>query len=889
MRLQRWFYTVPLRLRSLLRRGQVEQELDEELRYHLNRQIEENLARGMLATEARYAALRAIGGIEQHKEECRDMRRVNFIEDLVQDVRYGLRVLAKSPVFTAVAVLTLALGIGANTAIFSVVNALLLRPLGFPEAERLVMLWEVTPEGRHQNTTSRANFRAWRDQSTSFESMAAFTDQRLNLTGDGDPEEVPVQFATSELFRVLGCEPLIGRIITEEDGRPDAPEVAILGYSLWQRRFGGDPQIIGKPISLNGLPFTVIGVMPAGFEWHIRKRSGTGNPAEIWTVLAMPTEGAATYGRFLSVVARLKPDASLEQAEGEMKTIAARIAQDSPRYNEGYSAEVIPLREQFVGNVRPALLILLGAVGFVLLIACANVASLMLARAAAREKEMALRTALGASRMRVVRQLLTESVLLALFGSSLGLALAWWGLKLLIAISPRDLVNLQGVGINLTVLVWTLVVSLLTGIIFGMAPALEATRLNLNDSLKEGGKGTTGQSARSHRLRSALVVAEVALALVLLASAGLLVKSFARIQKIDTGFNADNVLTMVLRLPGTKYKDPQMVAFFRQATERIGAIPGVSSVGIVNYLPLYGGLGSTTGFSIEGQPELPPTQMPSTNVRVSDAGYFKAMGIPLIRGRNFTDLETSEARRVIIISESLARQYFPGEDPIGKRISVMMFENPNPTEIIGIVGDVRYDSLTDAAEPTVYFPHPELTYEFMTFVIRTIGDPADITPLVRNELRALDPEQPISNVRTMDQVMADTTGRARFNTLLFALFAGLATLLSAIGIFGVMNYSVTLQTREIGIRVALGAQRGGVLMIILRQGLLLTMTGIGIGLAGALALTRVMSSLLFGVDATDPATFAAMVLLLAFVSIIACYFPARRATKVDPMIALRCD
>ncbi|MFP5260954.1 MAG: ADOP family duplicated permease [Blastocatellia bacterium] len=876
------------RLRALLGREEVIADIDEEMRLHVEMDTEANIERGMSPDEARRAALRSFGNFGSIRDAAYGIRGGGMTETLLQDIRYGARGLAKQRGFTAIAVLTLALGIGANTAIFSVVNELLLRPLPFRDADRLVMLWEISSEGRHQNTTSRANFRAWREQSTAFESMAAFSDQRLNLTGDGEPEELSVQLTTPELFQVLGVEPILGRALTQEDARPGAPEVAVLSYGLWQRRFGGDPQAVGKPIRLNGAPYMVVGVLPAGFEWHIRKRSGTGKPAEIWTVLAMPTEGPGVIGRFLSAVARLKPGVTPAQAESEMKTIAARLEQDAPRYNKGTSAEVIPLREQFVGNVRPALLILLGAVGFVLLIACANVANLMLARAAAREKEIALRTALGAHRFRIVRQLLTESLLLAFLGSLLGLALAWWGIRALVAISPSDLVNLRGVGINLTVLAWTLGVSLLTGIIFGIAPALEATRLNLNDALKEGGKGAGGQASRSRRLRGALVVAEVALALVLLASAGLLVKSFAHLRRIDTGFSTDNVLTMVVRLPDGKYRqEQQIVAFFRQATERVRALPGVRSVGIVNYLPLYGGLGSNTGFSIEGRPAPQPGEEPGTNVRVSDQGYFAAMGIPLLRGRNFTDLEASEARHVVLISESLARQHFPGEDPIGKRISVEMFEKPNPTEIIGIVGDVRYDSLTDEAEPTVYFPHPELTYEFMTLVIRTAGDPAEMAPAVRGELRAIDPEQPVSDVRTMNQVMTETVGRARFNTLLLGLFAGLATLLAAVGIFGVMNYSVTLRTHEIGIRMALGAQEGRVLMLILRQGLLLTLAGIGAGLVGAFALTRVLSGLLFGVEATDPATFAAIVLLLGVVSLIACYIPARRATRVDPLVALR--
>jgi putative ABC transport system permease protein len=884
----KWFNILLARLRALLQREAVIKDIDEELRLHIEMETEANIKQGMSPEEARRAALKAFGNPGSIKDMAYQVRGGGMLEALLQDIRYGARVLAKHKGFTLVAVLTLALGIGANTAIFSVVNELLLRPLPYRDAERLVMLWEITAGGRHANTTSRANFRGWREQSTAFEGMAAFSDQRLSLTGDGDPEEVSAQLATPELFQVLGVNPIMGRSITQEDAKPDAASVVVLSYGLWQRRFGGDPNVVGKSIMLNGAPVSVIGILPAGFQWHIRERSGTGKPAEIWLPLTMPTEGPGIHGRFLSVVARLKPGVSLEQAGAEMKTIHSRLEQDDLEHNKGYGTEVIPLREQFVGNVRPALLILLGAVGLVLLIACANVANLLLSRAAAREKEIALRTALGASRMRVVRQLLTESVLLALLGSMLGLLFAWWGMSALVAISPRDLINLEGVGINLTVLAWTLAVSLATGIIFGLVPALEATRLNLNDALKEGGKGTGGQGSRSHRLRNALVVAEVALALVLLASAGLLIKSFIRLQKIDTGFNTENVLTMVLRLPNGKYKeDPQIAAFFRQATERIRALPGVNSVGIVNFLPLYGGLGSATGFTVEGRPEPPPGEEPGTNVRVSDAGYFSAMGIPLLRGRNFTEIEASEARHVVLISDSMARQHFPGEDPVGKRISVQMFDKPTPTEIVGVVGDVRYDSLTNKAEPTVYFPHPELTYDFMTLVIRTTGDPAEMAPAVQREVRAIDPDQPISDVRTMKQVMADTTSRARFNTLLLGLFAGLATLLAAIGIFGVMNYSVTLRTRELGLRMALGAQPGRVLMLILRQGLLLTLIGIGIGLAGALVLTRIMSSLLFGVDSTDPATFAAIVLLLMVVSLIACYIPARRATRIDPMTALR--
>jgi predicted permease len=884
----KWFNVFSARLRAVLGREALISDIDEEMRLHVEMEVEANIERGMAPDEARRAALRAFGNLAAVRDAAYEVRGGGFLETLLQDIRYGARVLAKHRGFTAVAVLTLALGIGANTAIFSVVNELLLRPLPFRDADRLVMLWEVTPEGRHQNSTSRGNYLGWREQSTVFENMATFSDQRVGLTGNGEPEEVSMQMATPELFDVLGVQPSLGRGFTQEDAQPRAPNVVVLSYGLWRRRYGGDPGIIGQKVQLNTVPCTVIGVMPANFEWHIRKRSGTGKPAEIWTILPMPKEGPALIGRFLSTVARLKPGVSIQQAQAEMTTIAARLDQANPSHNKDWSAEVVPLREQFVGNVRPALLILLGAVGFVLLIACANVANLLLARAAARQKEIAVRTALGAGRRRIVRQLLTESLLLALMGSLLGLLLAWWGTGALVAISPRDVVNLQGVGINLTVLIWTLAVSLLTGLIFGLAPAMEATRLNLNDALKEGGKGAEGQGTRSRRLRSALVIAEVALALVLLVSAGLLIRSFTRLRQVDTGFDADNVLTMVVSLPGRKYKeDPQVITFFRQALERIRALPGVRAAGMVNYLPLYGGLGSTTGFTVEGRPAPPPGEEPATNVRVADAAYFGTMNIPLLRGRNFTELEDGQARHVVVISESMARQHFPGEDPIGKTISVEMFDNPNPTQIIGVVGDVRYDSLTDAAEPMVYFPLPDLTYSVMTLAVRTDNDPAAITPAVRDVIRNIDPDQPVSDVRTMNQVMAATLGRARFNTLLLGLFAGLATLLAAVGIFGVMNYSVTLRTREIGIRMALGAQPSQVLMLVLKQGLLLTTVGIGIGLGGALLLTRLMSGLLFGVAATDPLTFAAIGLLLAVVSLIACYIPARRATRVDPLVGLR--
>ena len=885
----KWFNILRDRIRALRQRESVINDIDREMRLHLEMQVDENIKAGMSPTEAREKAMRSFGNLDRAVDAAYDVKGGGLFETLAQDLRYGVRMLAKHKAFTSIAVITLALGIGANTAIFSVVNELLLRPLPYRDAERIVTVWEVSPGGRRQNTTSRANFRAWREQNTSFQHMAAFSDQRLNLTDTGEPEELSVQYVTPEFFKILGVDPLLGRTFLLEDDRGSQSPVAVLSYALWQRRFGGQSSLVGQPITLNGVKFTVIGVMPANFQFHIKHRSGTGRPAELWTILPMTVvPGANERGRFLSTVARLKDGVNVDQAAAELRTIHTRLSDEVPQFNKNYSAEAVPLREQFFGNVRRPLWLMLGAVGFVLLIACANVANLLLSLATSREKEIAVRAALGARRIRIVRQLLTESLLLALLGSLLGLGFAWLGIKALVAISPRDLVSLQSVGLNLTVLGWTLGVSIVTGIIFGLAPALHISRLNLNDSLKEGGKSESGGASGSRRLRNALVVSEIALAVVLLASAGLLIRSFLRLQQVDRGFNTDNVLTMVVRLPEARYKeDPQLVQFFSQALERVRQLPAVRSAGMVNFLPLYGGLGSNTGFKILGRPQPPMGQEPGTDVRVADSGYFGTLGIPLLRGRNFSDEEQREAKQVILINEALARKHFPNQDPIGQRLDVAMFENPTPAEIIGIVGNVRYDSLVDEAPPAVYFPHPDLAYPFMTLVVRTDSDPTAIAAAVQREIRALDPNQPVSNVRTMDQVMSEWVARSRFNTLLLGLFAGLATLLSAVGIFGVMNYSVALRTRELGLRLAVGAQPRQVLLLVLKQGLVLTVVGVLLGLAAAFALTRLLSGLLFGVGAVDATTFTSISLLLVFVSLLACYLPARKAMRIDPLRALR--
>ena len=609
----KWFRILRDRVRALRQRETVINDIDREMRSHLELQVEANIRAGMSPAEARERATRSFGNVNRAVDAAYDVKGGGLFETLAQDVRYGARMLAKHKAFTSIAVITLALGIGANTAIFSVVNEVVLRPLPYRDAERIVMLWEVSPAGRHQNSTSRGNFRQWRQQSTSYQQIAAFADQRSNLTGAGEPEELSVQMATPELFKVLGVDPILGRTFLPDDAEEGKPAVAVLSYGLWQRHFGGQPSVVGQDITLNDKKYTVIGVMPRNFRFHIQQRSGTGRPAELWIILPMPTgPGANERGRFLSTVARLKDGVTVEHAATELRTIHARLSDETPEFNKNWAAEVLPLREQFFGNVRRPLWLMLGAVGFVLLIACANVANLLLSLATSREKEIAVRAALGARRTRIVRQLLTESLLLALLGSVLGLAFAWIGIKALIMISPKDLVSLQSVGMNVTVLLWTLGVSVLTGIIFGLAPALHVSRLNLNDSLKDGGKSESGQASGSRRLRSTLVVSEIALAVVLLASAGLLIKSFIRLQQVDRGFDTDNVLTMVIPVSVARYsEDAQFVNFFVQVLERVRHIPTVRSAGIVNYLPFYGGLGSSTGFKILGRPEPPPGQGPT--------------------------------------------------------------------------------------------------------------------------------------------------------------------------------------------------------------------------------------------------------------------------------------
>jgi len=809
------------------------------------------------------------------------------MESLLQDLRYGFRMLVKNPGVTIVAVIALALGIGANTAIFSVVNAVMLKPLPYRNADGLVMVWEHNrTRDRRQNTISPANFLDWKDQNNVFEDIAGFFDTVANLTEVDDPEELPVQRVTANMFSVLGAYPMLGRAFEGEDGQQGHTDLVILGHGLWRRRFGGDPGIINQTIKLNGRPVTVIGIMPPDFQFFIKAGSLTGKQAEIWAPFNLGPDFRVRRGRFMSAVARLKPGVTVEQAQAEMTQIADSLEQQYPEFNKNWGVNLVPMRTQFTGEISTPLLVLFGAVVFVLLIACANVANLLLARAAARQKDIAIRSALGASRIRLIRQLLTESVLLASLGGALGLLVAIWGVDLLLALAPKDLPPLAGVGINYLVLGFTLGVSVLTGLIFGLVPAMEASRPNLNETLKEGGRSAAA-GARSHRVRNVFVVAEIAMALVLLIGSGLMIRSFARLQSVNPGFNPNNLLTVRLLLPSSKYReDPQVISFFRQALSRIEAMPGVRSASAINFLP-FTTLGAATGFTIEGQPAPAAGQKPSLDVRVCDPNYFQTMGIPFIKGRNFTEKEATEVSHVVIISEAMARDYFPNEDPIGKRVRIDMMDDPPPCEIIGVVGDSKHQGLDVEPRAMSYWPHPELTYSAMTIVARTEGDPLSYRSAVQAAVQALDKDQPIADVRTMEQWLSDSVARARFSTLLLSIFAAVALVLAMVGIYGVMSYSVTQRTHEIGIRMALGASSRDVMKIVVGQGMVLALIGVGCGLAAAFALTRVLAGLLFGVSATDPVTFGLLAALLAGVALVACAVPARRATKVDPMIALR--
>ena len=803
---------------------------------------------------------------------------------LLSDIRFGLRMLLKNPMVTVVALVALTLGIGANTAIFSVVNGVLLRAFPYHEAERIVLVWEKSRR-TDQNVINLGNFSDWKEQNQVFTDMAVFFDRSFNLTGDGEPEEVTGQFGTTNLFSVLGSNPVLGRTFADDDGRDGQPRVIVISYSLWQRRFGGDKNIVGREISVNERPSTIVGVMPATFGWHIQKGTQASKPADIWIPFQISNELRQRRGRFASAVARLKPGVSIDQAQQEMSTIGARLSQQYPEFNTNWSVNVVPLRTQVTGAIRRPLFILLGAVAFVLLIACANVANLLLARASARRKEIAVRAGLGATGRRIARQLLTESVMLSLAGGTLGVLVAWWGTKALVALSPPALIDLKNITVSLPVLAFTFGLSLLTGIVFGLAPALEATRFDLHGSLKEGGKNIGGSSG-GQRIRSLFVVTQVALALVLLVGAGLLLKSLNRLQSVDTGFNPNNLLAVRLNLlPGKYDTDQKTIDFYKRAIEQMKTLPGVEAAGAIN-TPPFTGLYSGTNVEVDGQ-KLPPGQQLGTGVCVTDANYFQTMQIPLKLGRLYTEQEASEMRHVVVVNETFVQKNLGGQNPLGRRVTIYMKDEIEPSEIIGVVADHKHLGLDVPVEPVAYWPHPELVYSGMTLMLRTRGDASAVAPAARNVIHNLDPQQPIGEVNTMEALLSTSVARARFSASLLTVFSILALVMAAVGIYGVMSYTVLQRTHEIGVRMALGAQRLDVLTLMVKKGVVLGVAGVVVGLIASYALTRLMATLLFDVKATDTATFVIVSAGLFLVTLVACYVPARRATKVDPLKALR--
>jgi putative ABC transport system permease protein len=801
---------------------------------------------------------------------------------LLQDLRHGARLLLKAPGFTAVAVAALAIGIGANTAIFSVVNTLLIQRLPYPDGERLAVIWEHNiPRDRKNNVISPGNFIHWRELQQSFDDIAAIgMTFNTTLTGHGDPVEIPFQYVTAAFFPVVGVSPATGRAFTEAEDRPDAHFV-VISDRMWKRRLNADPTILQKSITLGGESYSILGVMPPGFSFLDKT-------VDLWLPVGFSAESRTPRGRWMMAVGRLKNGLTFEQAQRDMVRVHAELTRRFPDFNTGWTARVVPLREQLTGDIRAALYIMLGAVGFVLLIACANVANLLLARATARQRELAVRAALGAGRARLVRQLLAESLVLATAGGIAGLLLAWWALHLLrVVVAERlPIQRLEFVRVDGWVLGFTLLASLVCGIVFGLVPAVSAAGGGLTSALKEGGRA--GSAARGKRARSAFVVVEVALALMLLVGAGLLVRSFMRVLQVDAGFDPDRTITMRVALSGPNYTEPQKrTRFFQTAFDRIDALPGVQAAGAVSFLPITG-LGSATGYQVVGQPIPPAGQGPVCDVRVIVNDYFKAMGIPLLRGRLFNEQDAADNTNRVIVNEAMVRRHWPNEDPIGKKVKIS-WNDDREDEIVGVVGDVRHQGLETSPRSTIYWPHGRFAYGSMTFAIRTATDPASIVNEVGRIVRNQDPNLAVADVQTLDQVLEKSVAQRRLTMLLLTIFACAALVLAAVGIYGVIAYSVTQRTQEIGIRMALGAQRTDVLGMVMRQSAALALTGIAIGAAGAFALTRLMTDLLFEVKPFDPVTFLTVAAVLGAIAMLASFIPGHRATRVDPVVALRAE
>jgi putative ABC transport system permease protein len=871
---------IKVRLRALLRKNQVEQELDEELRFHLDNQIERNAASGMNPHEARAAALQSFGAVELLKEQSRDARGVRLLEELAQDLRYGTRMLVKQPGFSLVLILTLAVGIGANTAIFSVVNAVLLRPLPYSNPDRLIAIWgRDLKAGEDHSYLSFDDFNDYQQSTETFETLAAFSPQwSFTLTGLGDAERLNGFFASSTIFPLLNIQPSLGRGFGADEDKQGAPPIALLSHGLWQRRFGGDPEIVGRNITVDGQSITVIGVMPASFRWL--------EEADLWRPLTQnPAVLRGRAVRIVSFVGRLKPGISIDQARVEMETISSGLAKQYPASNTNIATNLVPLHDEITGKVRRTLLVLLGAVGLVLLIACANVANLLLARSGSRAREMAVRASLGASRRRLIAQMLTESVLIATIAAAAGLVLAFWGVDLLVSLSPVEIPRQNDIKLDPTVLSFTAVLAILTGFIFGLIPALQASRANLTGQLKEGGRGSIGPGR--HPARSALVILEIALSLVVVTASGLLLRSFAKLQGVDAGINTESVLSFDMPMSSSYQDGARRLAFYRQLYERIEGLPGVIAVGDVTRLPLAGRGGNpTSSLAIEGVP-VPQGERPQIDFRRAGGDYFQAMGISLVSGRTFDERDIPTSEPVVVINQTAARRFLADPDPVGRRVGFGSAAEPQLYRIVGVVGDVRHLGLHEEPRPEAYIAASQAPPFGPVVVIRSSADTTVLISSVRALLREMDPNVPMFNIETMQQIRYESLAQPRFQVLLFGLFGTMALLLAVVGVYGVMAYSVSQRTHEVGLRMALGAQRGDVQRLVVGEGMKLTGIGILLGLPAALGATRLLDRLLFGVAATDAITYAVVGAVLAIAALVACFIPARRASRVDPMTALR--
>jgi putative ABC transport system permease protein len=882
----RWLHQVLFRLRPFRSRRGVQNEIDEELRFHIDMETEKHIRRGLDPAEARREAYRKFGGVERFKEEVREVDGVSVFERIRSDLRFGVRVLLKNPVFACVAVFTLALGIGASTAIFSVVDGILLKPLPFAQPDRLVTYWaDYTRRGGPvREWLSYPDFHDARQRGDVFDELALYNTGGLTLTGQGEAEMVQATLVThGMLSRVLDVEPVLGRGLTAQDDRPGAPAVVLLSHGLWERRFGSDPAVVGRTLVLNDEPATVIGIMPARF------RQPYAEATELWTPLRWDEvdHGGGRGSAIVRAIGRLAPGVSVEAAQAEASRLATRLEEAFPDTNTGVGFAVFPLQDDMVSEASTALWVLLGAVGFVLLIVCVNLANLLLARGTSREGELAVRAALGAGRGRIVGQLLTESVLLAALGGLLGIVVAYLGTGLLVAIAPDGVPRIHDVAVDARVLAFAAAATLASGVFFGLVPAVRGARTNLRDSLHEAGR-SVDRKGGLRSLRSGLVALQVGLAMVLLVGAGLLLRSFQELSRVDLGFDPAGVTTFTVFLPPARYEGRDaIIGYVQELERRLASLPGVTGVGAVNSLPLSGNDGDS-GFMIEGRPLPPPGQHNAAWMRRATAGYFPTMNLRMAQGRPFDARDEAEAAPVIIVNETLAARYFGDQDPVGQRINVNNPEEPIWREIVGVARDVRNFGIRAEGRSAIYFPFSQLPRRFMTLTVRTSGDPASLTGPIRSEVAALDPTIPIT-VTSMDAIVQGSLEADRFVTTLLSLFAGVALLLAAVGLYGVVSYGVNRRMREMGVRVALGAHGNDISRLVVGRSLALTAGGVALGLLGAVGVTRLMSGLLFGVSPTDPVTFLGMALVLAAVAAAASAVPAWRAARVDPVRVLRAE